>query len=127
LSPSESGNSALIARGLTNRPRPLKPEGRLAHRFGARQEPGNGHGNGAALYHDGSLGDWHVIGENRDLVVLAGAELDDGAAAHAEELMDGDWRRAQNHRYVAIDVVYFGHLLPPPENPREISMVMVSE
>ena len=49
------------------------------------------------------LGDRQVIGENRHLFVLGGVEFDDGAAAHAQHLVNGHHGRAENHGNVELD------------------------
>ena len=47
---------------------------------------------------DGALGHREVIGENAHLSLFGGVELDDGAAAEAEHLMDRHGTRAEHHR-----------------------------
>ena len=47
----------------------------------------------------------HVVGENADLVLLGGIELDDGAAAEAEHLMDRHRGLAQHHGDVDRDII----------------------
>jgi hypothetical protein len=48
----------------------------------------------------------HVIGEDRHVVVLGGAEFNDGAAAHAQELMDWHLGRTQDDRDIDADFLY---------------------
>src|SRR6202795_4686807 len=50
-------------------------------------------------------GDRQVVGEDADLVFLGGVELDDGAAAEAEHLMDRHGGGAEHHRDIDRDIV----------------------
>src|SRR5271169_2060617 len=47
----------------------------------------------------------HIVGENADLIFLRGIELDDGAAAEAEYLVDRHRGFAQNHGDVDRDII----------------------
>ena len=47
-----------------------------------------------------------------DLVLLGGVELDDGAAAEPEHLMDRHQRGAEHHRDIDGDLVERGHAVP---------------
>src|SRR5262249_26450843 len=58
--------------------------------------------------------DRQVVGEDRDLVVLGGVELDDGAAAEPQDLMDRHRRGAENDLDIDCDLVERGHRIPFP-------------
>src|SRR5437016_1195372 len=60
----------------------------------------------------GTLGDGEVIGQYPDLVVLAGIELDHGAAAEAEHLVHRHGGRAEHDRDIELDLVEGGHGFP---------------
>jgi len=53
----------------------------------------------------GAFGNRHVVGEDPDFVVLGGVELDNGAAAETEDLMDRHRRRAKHNGNVDRDVI----------------------
>src|SRR5579863_1027060 len=83
--------------------------GRSGHVRRARQELLDLDRDAVATYHDGAAGDRQAVGEDADLVILGRVELDDGAAAEPQHLVDWHGRGAQNHRNVNRDVVEFGH------------------
>src|ERR1051326_9344009 len=55
-----------------------------AHVGRSREHPLDLDRDPVAAHHHGTLGDGEVVGQNPDLVVLAGIELDHGAAAEPE-------------------------------------------
>src|SRR2546421_10991189 len=60
----------------------------------------------------GALGDGKVVGENLDLVVLAGVELDDGATAEPEHLVHRHGGGAEHDGDVECDLVDGCHGMP---------------
>src|SRR5580692_8323791 len=52
-----------------------------------------------------ALGHRQVVGEDADLVFLGGVELDDGAAAQPQHLMDRHRGRAEHYRDVDRDII----------------------
>src|SRR5262249_61451500 len=58
---------------------------------------------------DGGLGHREVVGQDSALVVLAGSELDDGAAAEPEHLVHRHGSGAEHDRDVERDLVDGGH------------------
>ena len=49
-----------------------------------------------------------VIGQNGHRIVLVAVQLDHGTAAHAQQLMHGDDRTAQNYRDFDFDIIDIG-------------------
>jgi lipoyl(octanoyl) transferase len=54
----------------------------------------------------------HIVGEDTDLVVLRGVELDDGAAAEPKHLVDRHGAGAQHHRDIDRDGIKCRHCSP---------------
>ena len=65
---------------------------------GPRQQFADLDRDAVAVDHHGALGDRQVVGEDIDRVVLGRVELDDGAAAEAQHLVDRHGRGAEHHR-----------------------------
>ena len=62
-------------------------------------------GDAVGVDHHGAAGDRQVVGEDGDVVLLAGVELDDGAAAQAEHLVHRHGRGAEHDRDVERDFI----------------------
>ena len=62
----------------------------------AAKKLGDGDADPVALYDDFAPGDRSIIGQHHDGVVLAGIELDDRSATHAQKLVHRNDRAAQN-------------------------------
>src|SRR5271167_3274884 len=69
-------------------------------------------GNLVAADDHRALGHRHVVSEDADLVFLGGVELDDGAAAEAEHLMDRHGGGAKHNRDIDRYVVKMRHFAP---------------
>src|SRR5262249_59336140 len=67
------------------------------------------HRNAVSAHDHGALGDGEVVGEDGDLVVLGGIELDDGTAAEPQDLMDRHGGGAEHHLDVEGDLLELGH------------------
>ena len=71
----------------------------------ARQQLFDFHGDAIAADDNRATRHRHVVGENADLVVLRRIELDDGAAAEAQNLMDRHRASAEHDGDVDRDIV----------------------
>src|SRR5579863_2953317 len=76
---------------------------------GARQKLLDLNGDAVAADHHGAAGNRQVVGEDADLVILGSIELDNGAAAEPQHLVNWHGGGAQNHRNVDRNVVEFRH------------------
>src|SRR5262249_31692654 len=65
-----------------------------------------------AADHDRALRHREIVGQDRDLVVLGGIELDDGAATEAKHLVDRHERGAEHHLDIERDLVERRHRIP---------------
>src|SRR5262249_12971775 len=68
------------------------------------------HRDAVSAHHDGALGHGKAVGEDRHLVVLGGIELDDGAAAEPQHLVDGHGGSAEHHLDIENNLVERGHV-----------------
>src|SRR5215472_7501160 len=68
------------------------------------------HRDAVSAHHDGALGDGEAVGEDRHLVVLGGIELDDGAAAEPQHLVDRHGGGAEHHLDIENNLVERGHV-----------------
>jgi hypothetical protein len=81
-------------------------ESRGLDRLGrARQQFLDFHGDAIAADDHRALRDRHVVGENADLILLGGIELDDGAAAEAKNLVDRHRGPAQHYGDIDRDII----------------------
>src|SRR5271156_6237457 len=67
-----------------------------------------------------------VIGHNQHCIVLPGVELNDGAAAHAQELMHGNDRTAENDRDLDLDAFDIGSHLPARDDGDKLRAFMLT-
>jgi hypothetical protein len=75
----------------------------------ARQQLFDFHGDAITADDNRATRHRHVVGENADLVVLRRIELDDGAAAEAQNLMDRHRASAEHNGDVDRDIVEGRH------------------
>src|SRR5207253_786840 len=95
--------------------------------FVANQQVGNGNPDLVTMNDDFALGDGPFIGEDQHGIVLAGVQLDDGAAAHAQELVHGDDRAAEHDRNFDFDAIEIGGHVSPVNDQPDPRALMVSE
>src|SRR5215468_602956 len=80
-----------------------------AHIFEPLSEPLDLDRDAVAADHDRAPRHREIVGQDRDLVLLGGIELDDGAAAEAKHLVDRHQRGAEHHLDVERDFIERGH------------------
>src|SRR6266581_8042156 len=80
-----------------------------AHIFKPLRQPFDLDRDAIAADHDGASRHREIVGEDRDLVILGRIELDDGAAAEPEHLMNWHIRGAEHHLNIERDFVECGH------------------
>jgi lipoyl(octanoyl) transferase len=92
----------------------------------SRQQLGHGDGNPIALDDNLPLCDGAIVSEQDHRIILPGLELDHGTPAHAEQLVHGNDRAAENHRDFDLDAFYVGGHGPIRRTRRDAGANMLS-